>query len=114
MRQPNCSSKNSIKSGKKLVASAIPSPESPTASPRRRTNQMLMTYKLTSESAPCPSPRIKIKPISSVTSPLTKPIHTHASANIEAMSTTAKRGPRRSMKRPTNGSEKEPINVPTV
>ena len=57
---------------------------------------------------------MSVKPTSSPTKLPTKPIHTQASAKSAAITTTATRGPRRSIKRPTKGSEKEPASVPSV
>ncbi len=101
-------------SGKNAVAAAMPSPSSPTARPRRRTNQMFTAWRLTSDNAPCPRPRISTNPTSSMTRPLTRPMKAQASAKSEAMTMTPTRGPRRSMKRPMNGSVSAPVRVPMV
>ncbi len=111
-RQPNAPISVSIRIGNTALASAVPMPSSPIATPRLRTNQMAITCALTSVSAPCPSARISVKPISSVNASTTMPIHAHASANADANTITAVRGPRRSMNRPENGKLSEPSSVP--
>jgi hypothetical protein len=113
-RQPKPSIPASIMRGNPAVASAMPMPVMPTARPRRRTNQTLITCRLTRPRAPCPRPRSSTKPIARPVRLVTVAMYTQAAANPAAIQPTASRGPRRSMERPTQGSAKAPVRVPSV
>jgi hypothetical protein len=92
----------------------MPMPLSPIASPRRRTNQTLMVWRLTRLNEPWPSPRISTNPIASMSRSRTADMNRQASASPAATRVTTIRGPWRSRALPTNGRAVAPARVPMV